>query len=383
MTECPAQIEFKRNFRDTVARHRLLRRAERGCLVYTYLRDHVRLAEALAPMPALENIDFDDDPLLIPRLCCERIAKLWAPRADYPDDSLPYVSPRYGSGIVGAMLLGRVTFGSNTSWFDPVGEDLGAALGFAWGEENRWIDRVVDGLNYCARVMDGRCYTFLEGYHSPLEFAAMVRGSDLYLDLYTDPAGAHHLLQRCDRALMWLYGLLEERAPRTGYGVLAQSLWMERGLPFLSDDAAGLVSPEMYREFGLPYADAMFQRYGGGFLHVHTQSYHQMDNLSAMRNLTVYNWRQDPNTPQPHEVLHTIAKGAKHKIVAIVLTPRQIRQEIETLSRGRFIISTECRDRAEQEDIVEFVRRCAPIENEAGNGVQPESGRDPACGWSG
>ena len=313
-------------------------------------------------MPPLEEIDFDENPLLIPKLCCDRIEKLWSPRADYVDDSLAYVSPRYGSGIVGAMLLGDVTFGSNTSWFAPVGESLDRVLEFRWSKDNKWIDLVAEGLNYCARRMNGKCYSFLEGYHSPLEFASMVRGSDLYLELYTEPEKIHRLIQRCDEALQSLYSLLEERVERKEYGVLARSLWMERGLPFLSDDSAGLMSSELYGEFGRPYTDRMFQRYGGGFLHIHTQAYHQMDNLSAMDSVTVYNWRQDPKTPRPADVLDTIVSGARRKIVDIALIPEQIRRHIDQLSQGRFIVSTECRDRAEQEEMIEIIRQYAPIE---------------------
>jgi len=361
MPDCHAELQLKKNFKETITRHQQLQNAERGCLINTSTLEGVAFFKALKPIPALEDIDFEKDPLLIPQFYCDRIEKLWSARADYPDDSLPYVAPRYGSGIVGAMILGDVTFGSNTSWFEPVGASLDEALEFEWGNENKWIDLVVDGLNYCAKQMDGKSYSFFEGYHSPLEFASMIRGSDIYLEMYTDPEKVHQLLQRCDEALMWLYRLLEGRVEQIGYGVLARSLWMERGVPFLSDDSAGSVSPEFYREFCLPYIDKMFQRYGGGFLHVHTQAYHQMDNLSDMEWLTIYNWRQDPNTSKPSEILDMIIRGAKTKIVEIILTPQQIKQHIDTLSQGRFIIDTECRDQVEQEEIIEFVKQNAPI----------------------
>jgi hypothetical protein len=118
-----------------------------------------------------------------------------------------------------------------------------------------------------------------------------------------DPDGVHALLRRCDEALMWLYRLIEARVEKEEYGSLAHSLWLERGVPFLSDDSAGLLSPAMYAEFGAPYTDAMLARFGGGFLHFHTMAYHQQENLCRMRALTMYNWRQDPNTPYPYECM--------------------------------------------------------------------------------
>lgn len=338
-----------------------MQHARAGCLICTSLAEEVDVAASCPEIPALEDIDFDRDPLLIPRLSCDRAETMFSFRADYPDDSIPYVAPRYGSGIIGGMLLGELRFGANTSWVDPVGTTLDEAIDFPWGQENVWIDRVVDGLNYTARRLTGKCYSFLEGYHTPLEWASLIRGSGLYLDLCTQPEKVHTLLRRCDEALMWLYGVLETRVKNESHGILAHSLWMERGVPFLSDDSAGLISPDQYREFGLPYTDKMFARYGGGFLHVHTQAYHQMDNLSAMTSLTIYAWRTDPNIPEPFELLARIAKGAKKKIVMIGLTTDQIRKNIALLAQGRFLIRTTCRDRTEQAQIIELVKEKAPL----------------------
>ncbi len=99
----------------------------------------------------------------------------------------------------------------------------------------------------------------------------------------------------------------------------------------------------------------------GGFLHFHTLAYHQRDNLSSMNSLTMYNWRQDPNTPRPEDILGDLLPGAQAEIVLIGLTPAQIREKIEILSQGRFVIYSRCRTRREQEDIVQFVHERAPL----------------------
>lgn len=137
---------------------------------------------------------------------------------------------------------------------------------------------------------------------------------------------------------------------------------MEKGLPFLSDDAAGLLSPKHYKEFGAPYTDEVFKRFGGGFLHLHTQAYHQMENVSNMKYLTIYNWRPDPNTPEAINILEKLIDGAKKKIVMIVADPESIKKHISLLTQGRFFLLCYCRDRAEQEFIVNFVKEKAPIE---------------------
>ncbi|MEI7437066.1 MAG: hypothetical protein WCL16_09720 [bacterium] len=356
------ELEFKHNFAACVARHRALRNAQRGCLILTSVGNEDDPFWMSAPLPALENIDFNKDPLFMPRVFCDRAEQLFAARADYPDDWIPYLSPRYGTGIVGGMLLGDLLFGSDTSWTGEVGSSLEEAINFPWGKENIWIDRVVEALNYMAKRLQGKCFVFLEGYETPLEWAATVRGSALYLEICTEPEQVHELLRRSDTALMWLYDLLETRVQKKEFGALAHSLWMEkRCIPFLSDDSAGLMSPSHYAEFGAPYTEAMFERLGGGFLHFHTLGYHQMENLSTMKSLTIYNWRQDPNTPQPEDILGDLLPGAQAKIVLISLTPAQIREKIQLLSQGRFVIYARCQTRREQEEIISFIHEKAPL----------------------
>lgn len=357
----PPTLEFKHNFAQCVERHQALQAGQRGCLITTLLAGDEDPWWLHPPLPPLEAIDFLADPLEMPRVICDHSEKVFAARADYPDDFIPFVSPRYGTGIIGGMLLGKMHFGHNTSWTQSTADSLDAALDFPWGRENPWLDNVVQALNYIARRMAGKAYTFLEGYHAPLEWAAEIRGSSIYLDLTLEPAKVHALLKRCDEALLWLYKLLAQRVTKHEYGALAHSLWMERCVPFLSDDSAGLISPAHYAEFGAPYTNAMFARFGGGFLHVHTLAYHQLNNLSQMPALTLYNWRQDPNTPDPASILPTLLPGAQHKIVMLFISPQAIRDKAKLLSQGRFFLFCKCRDRQEQAAIVRFVQERLPI----------------------
>lgn len=354
-------LGFKKNFAECVARHRALQAASHGSLICTHLATEDDAYWVRAPMPPLETMDLERDPLLMPRLLCDHAEKVFAARAGYPDDWIPFAAPRYGTGIVGGMLLGALEFGANTSWTHPVGATLDEAIDFPWGTENRWIDLVVAGLNYMSKRLRGKCFVFFEGRHAPLEWAAAVRGSGLYLDLAVEPEKVHRLLRRCDEALTWVYDVMDSRVERHEYGALAHSLWMERCVAFLSDDSAGLISPAAYAEFGAPYTDAMFARYGGGFLHIHTQAYHQMANLNAMEHLTMYNWRQDPNTRCPADILEQLLPGAQKKIVMIVLTPEEIRRNAHLLSQGRFLIYTRCTTEREQRGIIDFVKTALPI----------------------
>jgi hypothetical protein len=358
----PADLVWKPGFARCVQRHLALQNARHGCLVTTVCMDELDAIARDIPLPPLQTVDFDRDPLLIPRLFCDRAERQFLHRAQVAeDDWLPYVSPRYGTGIIGAMLTGRIHFGSDTSWYPPAGATLEEVTGFQWGRSGKWMDIAIEGLAYMEERMAGQALVHLEGYHAPLEFAELLRGSQLYLDLYLDPQGVHRLLERCDDALWWLYQQIALRVPSRFPGSMARVLWMPRALPFLSDDASALISAEHYRQFGAPYADRMFQRHGGGFLHVHTAAYHQQDNLIAMRHMTAFNWRTDPNVADPMDVLPRLMPGAEQKIAYLVATADQVRRELPMLARGRFILLVMCRDHRERQEMVDLVRDRAPI----------------------
>lgn len=354
-------FEFKKNFKETIERHKKLQQAKKGCLIYTYLPEEQEIVNSIK-VPPLEEFDFEKDCLALPKILCDRDEKLYRFRADYPDDSIPVLPLRYGSGIFAAMITGSLKFGADTSWIEPVGKSIDETINFPWKKDNFFIDIALAGLEYATKRMKNKCYVYLSGYHSPLELAFILRGSEFFIDIYNCPEKVHTLIKRCDQALKWVYELIENNIKNENYGIIAACLWMEKGLPFLSDDAAGLLSPQHYKEFGVPYTDEVFRRFGGGFLHIHTQAYHQMYNISNMQHLTIYNWRPDPNTPSAIDIIEKLVYGAQKKIVMIVADVESIKNKIEILSQGRFFLMCSCKNRKEQEFIVNFVKEKLPIE---------------------
>ncbi|HQL64576.1 MAG TPA: hypothetical protein P5065_07530 [Candidatus Ratteibacteria bacterium] len=354
-------FEFKKNFAETIARHRKIQSAKKGCLIYTFLPEEDQIINSIS-IPPLEEIDFDKDPLLLPKLLCDRDEKLYRYRTDYPDDSIPVLPLRYGSGIFAGMITGSIKFGANTSWIEPIGKTIDETIDFPWKKQNKFVDIALKGLEYSIKRLNNKCYVYLSGYSSPLELAFILRGSEIFTDIYINPEKLHILINRCDKALKWAYELIKTNIKNENYGTIAGYLWMEKGLEFLSDDAAGLLSPRHYKEFGVPYTDKVFQRHSGGFLHLHTQAYHQMEAVSNMKHLTIHNWRPDPNTPEAIEILDKLVDGAKKKIVSIVAEPESIQKQISLLKQGRFFILCNCKNRKEQEFIVNLVREKMSID---------------------
>jgi hypothetical protein len=352
-------LAFKTNFPEVVVRHRALQRARRGALI----RVHRLWQPSLpSPVPPLEQIDFQADPLKLARLSTEHFSRLLARRADSRDDSIPVMCPRFGSAIFGGMITGALSMGSDTSWIHEAGATLEEVGQFAWGGENAWTETVVATLNYMNEKVGSDCYCYVQGFPTPLELMAQLRGQAIYYDVYDAPDKVVQVLDRCFDAIMWAHGIIDRKVNNRFPGICAGQLWMERGLPFLSDDFNVNLSADHYRQYGLPYTERIYKHYGGGFLHIHCKAYHQKDVLAATEGLTMFNWRPDPNVPLPHESFEQWRDSANHKIVWFGAPAEFIRANVAQLREGRFFIDVEAHSAAEEEAIIDFVHRELPIE---------------------
>ncbi|MCX7705296.1 MAG: hypothetical protein N2115_03435, partial [bacterium] len=157
-------FEFKKNFEETIERHKKIQSAKKGCLIYTYLPEEEEIIKTV-PIPPLEEFDFKKDVLALPKLMCERNERLFKFRAEYPDDSIPAFGLRYGSGMFAAMIIGSLKFGADTSWIEPVGKTIDETIDFPWKKENQYIDIAITGLHYAMQRMKNKCYVHINGYH--------------------------------------------------------------------------------------------------------------------------------------------------------------------------------------------------------------------------
>jgi hypothetical protein len=97
--------------------------------------------------------------------------------------------------------------------------------------------------------------------------ALILKQDELLMAMYTDADKVHRFLQRiCDVAIAYIR-TLQRRAGRTD-GNIWPYIWVPHTVGvMITEDMMPLLSPELYRDFGLPYLKQISDAFGGVFIH--------------------------------------------------------------------------------------------------------------------
>lgn len=221
-----------------------------------------------------------DDDLMVERAVQEILAS-----AHLSDDYLPWFGPDFGTVSTAKYWGGEIV--------QPEG-------GFVFikpvihGPED--LDRVQPGdpagydvaraIRLCARVRErlgtDRVWGRMLDFQGPLSTAALLwEQTDFLCSMYTDPEAVHRLLDQVTTQLIAMM-----RALRAGMGRLCGMIWPyiwmpdELGIVF-TEDMMPLMSPELYREFGIPYMKRLAEAAGGAFLHCCGACEQHLESLAA------------------------------------------------------------------------------------------------------
>lgn len=115
----------------------------------------------------------------------------------------------------------------------------------------------------------------------PLNTAALLWKQDEFMmAMIEQPEAVHALLEQVTEQLIEIVKTMIEKI-----GQIAGPLWPYIWLPAdigigIAEDYMPLVSPKLYREFGIPYVRRISEAFGGIFIHCCGTYEHQLDNLT-------------------------------------------------------------------------------------------------------
>jgi hypothetical protein len=285
---------------------------------------------------------------------------LWALKEGLDDDSIPSFHPRFGIAEHSAWLGMEVRYQSNTCLPVPMLKSPADLDRLELSEETKWFRYMQTGYEYLRSRKDGTFALSIRGSMGPMDLANAVRGDDIFTDFLLEPDFAHRLLAFLVDAIHWYYGHLASWADDVEGGRVFRfgNSWMgPRCLGHLSNDAALLCSPEVYAEFGFPYERQLAERYDGILYHVHNEKMHYVPSVARLPRLRLLEVANDPMTPAPIEDLNRIFATTGSANLMLHATSEQVRRHIDQLKARNVFLNVQCRDRAEAEDMVAFVRR--------------------------
>jgi hypothetical protein len=101
----------------------------------------------------------------------------------------------------------------------------------------------------------------------PFDIACGARGSEFFLDLYTDPEFVHRLMDLSTDVYIAVSKLCKRLTGQPLDGGNATGIWSESGGVRMCGDSDILIGPEQFEEFVLPHEQRAFDAFGGGWLH--------------------------------------------------------------------------------------------------------------------
>ena len=186
-------------------------------------------------------------------------------------DSVASIRPNFGTGLVPTMFgLKQTVLPHVLPWMKnhlskeqierfEVPNDV-SQLGM--------MPETIRRMKYFRQRLGGRGCTYLGDTQSPFDIAHLVRGDDIFTDLYDDPPFVHHLLELTTKMYIAASKLMKEVSgePLDG-GCHGNSVWMEGGGVRACEDSSTLLSPALVEEFVIPYLQRVLEAFGGGWVH--------------------------------------------------------------------------------------------------------------------
>jgi hypothetical protein len=132
--------------------------------------------------------------------------------------------------------------------------------------------RAADYARYFAEQLGDRARVYLPDTQGPFDLAHLLRGNDLFLDMYDDPEFVHDLMAlvtdvfiEITRTLKRVLGEADTECYH-GHG-MSSGIYMSNGGTRLSEDTVTLLSRRDIDEFVIPYTERALAAFGGGFVH--------------------------------------------------------------------------------------------------------------------
>ena len=197
---------------------------------------------------------------------------------DFVGDDLPCtLRANFGVGIIASLFGAHIEqVGEDPPWVHPH-----ATPGECWDAIERnpldftqgWAPRVKERYAFYREILAGRpelsavIKLVLPDLQGPMDTLEMLRGSDVFLDFYTDPDRVQAALGTL--ATMQI-GFARHLAPWLTDGPQGWSHQHGFSLPgriLVRVDTAIMLSPQMYREQVKPHDERVLRELGGGGLH--------------------------------------------------------------------------------------------------------------------
>ena len=204
--------------------------------------------------------------------------------ADMPGFNIPRLVADFGTVSTAAYWGGKTyTPEGGRKWIDPIISGISDLEGLAAEDpENQDVEKARRLWQDVSAIMGTSrlpCTTIdLQGPLNTL--ALMWEQQDFMISMYENPGKVHEALEKVTDHLIRVIKALKRKIP-----MIEAPLWPYIWLPGdigigVTEDYMPLLSPELYKEFGIPYVKRLSDEFGGLFIHCCGQFTQHIDSLA-------------------------------------------------------------------------------------------------------
>ncbi|MCQ2436759.1 MAG: hypothetical protein MJ101_07645 [Clostridia bacterium] len=287
----------------------------------------------------------------------ERAVRYWIDRAGIDDVMIPSVTAWYGIAEHTAWLGGKVDFSVDTSYNHPMISDISEKDTLTLDPTNVWFERVGGGIAYLKEKWGDKLYVKLRGADAPSDIANIVRGNDLFYDVYDEPELVGELADFCADAMKYYFSIQQKAAGKLNGGYLTGfDIWLPgNSVGQISEDASCMMSPDMYRELFFDALNKSVAGYDNVMMHTHSLGSVQLPTFAEVKNITVLEISSDPNSDRAVDVWRKYKDVLKDKVVIVEPTYDELMSIKDLLGSYRSIIWYDAKTKDEARAVSEFM----------------------------
>lgn len=291
-------------------------------------------------MPPLNSFDFPADMEKYLEMRAQREAAYWEKRADLDDDLFASIAPWYGIAEHTAFLGGEVDFSETTSYNHTILKDWADLGTLRLDEKNAWLRLVVDGISYYKKHWGDVFSIKLRGADGPSDIANIVRGNELFYDVYDEPELVKKLIDFCADACLFTLELQKQAAGAFEGGFLTGfDTWMPGNcIGQVSEDASCMLSPDIYSELFLDGLKKVARGYDHVMMHVHSLGKIMLPHFASVPQIDVIEISSDPNCDRAIDVWREYKDCLEDKVVITAPTFDEMKANADLFAGKKNIV---------------------------------------------
>lgn len=178
-------------------------------------------------------------------------------------------------------------------------------------KERGLIPRAIEYMEYFKSIVGKSCRIYLPDTQGPFDIAHLIRGNDIFTDIYDDAPFFHHLMELSTFVYIEVSRLFKEviKEPLDS-GFHSNSFYMGNCGVRVCEDSTIMLSAKMAEEFLLPYLEKAIKPFGGGWVHFCGNGSHLIDLYLSSEYVKGINFG-NPEMYDPKKIMSRVHKYNK------------------------------------------------------------------------